>query len=228
MFALPMYTKREDSPSVYKPLYDLPRTRTTLRLAKMRSFTDEIAAIASQGERAATGSFTVTMDSVAPFLEAFAWLFNETLESGVKDISGVALSYNLQPQPQKLLSRAKAMGGNALGLENAGDLLNVMVMGSWESADDDHAVRSAVRNLVVKGEGEAKQRGVWHPFVNMNYAGLFQNPITGYGSESEELMRMVSKEVDPSRLFQTQVWSAFKLSLYERNTEDRTSMRDEL
>jgi hypothetical protein len=228
MFVLPTYTKREESPSVYKPLYDLPRTGTTLRLAKMRSFTDEIATLASQGERAATGSFTVTMDGVAPFLEAFASLFNATLDSGVKDIPGVALSYNLQPQPQKLLSRAEAMGGNGLGMENAGNLLNVMVLGSWESTEDDHALQSTVRNMIEKGLEEAKRIGVWYPFVNMNYAGVFQNPAGGYGSGSEELMRMVSKEVDPNRLFQTQVSSAFKLSSYEQNTEDNMSIKDEL
>jgi hypothetical protein len=223
-----MYTKREESPSVYKPLYDLPRTRTTLRLAKMRSFTDEIAAIATQGERAATGSFTVAMDGVAPFLEAFASLFNATLDSGVKDIPGVALSYNLQPQPQKLLSRAEAMGGNVLGLESAANLLNVMVMASWESKDNDHAMQRIVRNMTERGSEEAKRIGVWHPFINMNYAGVFQNPTVGYGSGSEELMRMISKEVDPNGLFQSQVSSGFKLSPFERNTKDKTSARDEL
>jgi hypothetical protein len=228
MLILPTYTKREESPSVYKPLYDLPQTRNTLRLANMRSFTDEIATLASQDERAATGSFTVTMDGVAPFLEVFASLFNATLDNGVKEIPGVALSYNLQPQPQKLLSRAEAMGGNAIGLENTGDLLNVMVMGSWESMDDDLAMQSTVRNLVEKGLKEAKRIGVWHPFINMNYAGVFQNPTAGYGSGSEELMGMVSKEVDPNGLFQTQLSSGFKLSSYERTTKDKTSIKDEL
>jgi hypothetical protein len=228
IFILPMYTKREESPLVYKPLYDLPQTQSTLRLAKMRSFTDEVAALASEGERAATGSFAVTMDGAAPFLDAFASLFNATLDSGVKDIPGVVMSYNLQPQPQKLLSRAEAMGGNALGLENTGDLLNVMVLSSWEGADDDKAMQSAVRNLVEKGLEEAKRMGVWHPFINVNYAGGFQNPAVGFGAESEELMRMVSKEVDPHGLFQTQVPSLFKLGSSEQNAGDEIRTKDEL
>jgi hypothetical protein len=194
----------------------------------MRSFTDEIGTLASNGDRAATGSFTVTMDGVAQFLDAFALLFDATLDSGVKNIPGVALSYNLQTQPQKLLSRAIAMGGNALGVEKAGNLLNVMVMGGWEGADEDDAMQSIVRSLVKKGLEEAKRMGVWYPYVNMNYAGVFQNPVVGYGAESGDLMRMVSKEVDPDKLFLTQVPSAFKLDLCERNTEDKIPERDEL
>ena len=89
-------------------------------------------------------------------------------------------------------------------------------------------MQSTVRDLIEKGTEEAKRKGVWHPFVNMNYAGLFQNPAVGYGSGSEELMSMVSEEVDPNRLFQTQVPSTFKLSSYERNTEDKGCVKDEL
>ena len=70
------------------------------------------------------------------------------------------------------------------------------------------AAAKAFTRAVEEG---AKKRGLWDRWVYLNYAAGGQDVMGGYGSESLERLRKMSREVDPGGLFQRGVPGGFKL-----------------
>lgn len=57
----------------------------------------------------------------------------------------------------------------------------------------------------------AKELGVFHPYIYMNYAWKDQRVVDGYGQEMKKFLQDVSKKYDPDGLFQKAVPGGFKL-----------------
>ena len=79
------------------------------------------------------------------------------------------------------------------------------------SADDDTVV-SAVLTLIQNIENLATERGKAARYRFTNYGYKTQNVLRGYGEESVEKLRQVSKKYDPQAFFQTVVPGGFKVS----------------
>jgi hypothetical protein len=118
-----------------------------------------------------------------------------------------------QPLWQAPRARAfAATGGNALGLEESGDdLVIVLAMAAWFMQRDDDAVRAALKDFVDEAQKKAREMRVYSPYIYLNYAADFQDAMGGYGDRSMSFMRATSAKYDPIQLFQRQVPGGFKL-----------------
>ncbi|KAI1373532.1 FAD-binding domain-containing protein [Hypoxylon crocopeplum] len=103
------------------------------------------------------------------------------------------------------VSQLKAMrrnGGNALGLSGGDEpLLLIDLAPMWVLASDDEAVLTAFSNIVSRSQKLAEERGLDHPYLYMNYASQFQDPLTSYGQENKAKLLEVSKKYDPEGIF---------------------------
>ena len=72
-------------------------------------------------------------------------------------------------------------------------------------------MESTARKFIVDLESAAKGLGVYHPFLYLNYAGEWQDPVASYGTESVERLKAISRERDPGGFFQVNVPGGFKL-----------------
>jgi len=52
---------------------------------------------------------------------------------------------------------------------------------------------------------------VWNPYLYLNYAEKWQNPIRGYGKDNKMILKKISKNYDTMRTFQETVTGGFKL-----------------
>lgn len=57
----------------------------------------------------------------------------------------------------------------------------------------------------------AREMGMLHEFVYLNYANQDQNPILTYGPENVASLRAAARKYDPRGVFQRQVPGGFKL-----------------
>jgi hypothetical protein len=53
--------------------------------------------------------------------------------------------------------------------------------------------------------------GIYHEFIYMNYASLYQDVISGYGSTNKARLQKISAYYDPQGVFQTLQPGYFKL-----------------
>ena len=81
----------------------------------------------------------------------------------------------------------------------------------WTDKADDGDVEATARTMFENIEADARKLGEYDPFVYLNYASAWQDPIASYGKESVEYMRKVKAKVDPHGLFTTKVPGGFKI-----------------
>lgn len=62
-----------------------------------------------------------------------------------------------------------------------------------------------------KANEAAREMGMLHEFVYLNYANQDQDPISTYGRENVASLRAAAAKYDPRGVFQRQVPGGFKL-----------------
>lgn len=117
----------------------------------------------------------------------------------------------MDPIPTALYRRHA--NANAFGLANRGEksLIVVMATMTWSNAEDDKVVNSAVRNLISTIERDVGKLGKLDPFIYINYAAAWQNPIASYGKASVDRLLMTQRKYDARRVFTYMVPGGFKL-----------------
>ena len=141
---------------------------------------------------------------------------NATLDP-FKTTPNLTISLSFQPFPQIVTSNGFSTlnnpnSGNSLGLDSSrGDLTNVLLTVQWADPAVDNDVNYFAQNLFNKTEATNKQLGTYDPYLYLNYAAKFQDPIAGYGQQSQEFLEKVSKKYDPQQGFQNFVPGGFKL-----------------
>lgn len=64
---------------------------------------------------------------------------------------------------------------------------------------------------MLKADGAARDMGLLHDFVYLNYANQAQNPISTYGRENVASLKKAAERYDPRGIFQRQAPGGFKL-----------------
>ncbi|KAI1446648.1 FAD-binding domain-containing protein [Annulohypoxylon stygium] len=113
-----------------------------------------------------------------------------------------AVSYQIITVPQ--LKAMARNGGNALGIDGSKKpLLLINHTARWMFASDDSLILIAFSNVVSRIRELARSRSLDHPFLYMNYASQFQDPLGSYGTENKARLMEISKKYDPYGVFQT-------------------------
>lgn len=127
-------------------------------------------------------------------------------------ISNVELDW--QPIGSLWLSASASNGvrGNPLGLEEGdGTYIAWAEVIEWFDNSDDVFVNAWIQNITTAINDAAKAAGLFDPFLYMGDAAGFQDVFAGYGKESLEKLREVSRKWDPERVWQTLLPGGFKL-----------------
>lgn len=151
----------------------------------------------------------LTYESKVSILNATYGLWNDSLPE-IKSISGITWSLSLEPLPSAIYS--KGAGTNSLGLEGrSAPLVVVLLTASFKYIKDKQTVETACRKLMSAIEDEARRQGVYDPWVYLDYAGSWQDPIDSYGHRSLKRLKEVQMRVDPHGTFTRQVPGGFKI-----------------
>ncbi|KAK6443510.1 hypothetical protein LTR95_000337 [Oleoguttula sp. CCFEE 5521] len=206
------YTK--SNPAVVNPPYfqnftSLPQTFSTLRVSSLTDKTVELAYSNPIGFRQlfATGTYGNSAKQMLAIYQAG----NSTVQS-IRNVPGLQWSLSYQPEPTIITSKAATDGGNSLGLDvSDGNLVNVLLTATWNNTADDARVNAAAKALFSQAGASAKKLGVTNPYLYLNYAAPWQDPIAGYGAANVAALKAASAKYDPSGVFQKQVPGGFKL-----------------
>ena len=81
----------------------------------------------------------------------------------------------------------------------------------WHDPSRDALYTNIVDDFIARGTRKAKQMGILHPFIYMNYASEGQQVYSSYGKYSMDRFRKVRDQYDPDRLFTIVQAGSFKL-----------------
>jgi hypothetical protein len=148
-----------------------------------------------------------TVKADAATLLAASEIFTAAFQP-LKSIDGITCAFTLQAYPASLLEKCN----NSLGLNaDQGPLMSILLLNWWNKKEDDGLIIQTFKDALGKMDEDAVSRGTAVNYKYMNYAHDFQDPIASYGTENQELLRVVSKKYDAEGLFQRGVPGGFKL-----------------
>ena len=118
-------------------------------------------------------------------------------------VGGIVPVLTFQVITSAMIKHMSDNGGNALGLEDEdAPLMLVISSAMWTNGADDEIVYTAYRNWLARSTKRAKELGLHHRYLYMNYASQFQDPIRGYGDKNAARLKEVAKKYDPDGVFQ--------------------------
>ncbi|PBP27668.1 oxidoreductase FAD-binding protein [Diplocarpon rosae] len=197
------------SPSILSNITALPESSNTLRKSTLGAFTAELASGYHAGKRELFGMATFINN--LEMLKLSKQMFNEIF-SAFDHVKGYERFYIIQPINRAILASNEKMGGNNLGLSpNDGNLVWGTAVISWEDPSFDNPIHAASRNFIAAINRAAKHRGLFHPYIYLNYALASQDPISSYGTANVQKLQNVSAKYDPEQVFQRLVPGGFKL-----------------
>ncbi|KAK1759943.1 hypothetical protein QBC47DRAFT_438269 [Echria macrotheca] len=210
LFVGTIYTKEGvENPPVFAELDALPALQPNSgRIAPMSSHADEMGSTNPDGLRQV---WKVTIfKSTLPMINA-TYLHWKSMTDRMEAIpSLVTGGLSLHPLPPHFYNSPRS-NRNSLGFEGKeGPYVMVLSTIAWTDSAADEEAQEVVDALIGGVEDEAKKRGLYDPFVYLNYAGRSQDPLAGYGPDSLARLRRVKARVDPHGLFSDPA-SGFKL-----------------
>ncbi|KAG7093432.1 hypothetical protein E1B28_007111 [Marasmius oreades] len=137
---------------------------------------------------------------------------------------GVLWGVGVQPLPRNVSEAALNSGGSPLNLSGDDGELWVMIFTSdWLDPADDEVMIESSRQLIHWAETEATHRGLFHPFVYMNYAAGFEDVMVRSTGKNLKKMMEVKKVYDPNDLLDETWMGGFKLPR-KKQEHDRSEL----
>ncbi|KAF3012579.1 hypothetical protein E8E14_004524 [Neopestalotiopsis sp. 37M] len=202
------YTKAVEYPDFFKPFTDLPHGNDTLRTANISNFADEGTANNPNGFR--TLLSTTSIGSSQEMLAAAYEAWNQSVQA-FGNVTNLQAQLILEPIPQ-VAYHAAAVGTNSLGLEgSSGGLIIVGVAVGWADVANDALATRVAQQAIAWIEAKSRELDEHFDYIYLNYAMDWENVIAGYGPETLEKLRDVSRKYDPAGVFQKNVPGGFKL-----------------
>jgi hypothetical protein len=202
-------------PPAFKELAELPQVSSTVRKAKLSSFTDEAGDTGNIVAGSQTSFVSVSFVNKAGVAKEFmekAFQLTDAFSKEYFSVLGLAVTLTFQPMPHALYSKDAA--SNVMGFERFDeDLINLLYVIIWTSPLDNERVYKGLQDLEADLVAAEKEMGVYNEWIYLNYAAQWQKPIESYGSEAVGFLKEVSKEYDPQGVFQKVVPGGFKLGI---------------
>jgi FAD/FMN-containing dehydrogenase len=221
------YIKAEENPAVFAPMMKIPSLFSNMRLDSVANICLGQGALSKQDMRQLF--VTVTHASTVPMLRATYSHWTNSLPA-IENVAGMIWSISLEPLPPAIYLRAARSappngewGKNCMGLDAENNnnnnnnktsskaLVITLLSATWADAADDEKVEKAAREMMDGIERDAKAQGAWHPFVYLNYAAPWQDPIASYGEDAVRRLQEVRKRVDPKGVFTKLAPGGFKI-----------------
>ncbi|KAJ5113447.1 hypothetical protein N7456_001981 [Penicillium angulare] len=129
-----------------------------------------------------------------------------------RHVAGIVPVLTFQIITTTMMQHMADAGGNALGLEKEeAPLMLVTPSAMWTNVADDEMILTAYATWLARSTARAKELGLDHQYLYMNYASQFQDPIRGYGEANVARLKQIARIYDPTEVFQRLQPGYFKL-----------------
>ena len=187
-----------------------PQIFNSLRFDSLLGFAEEQSAFSTNGARQLYFTTCFRLDVKTMLNARELWL--QTVKT-ISDVESLSLALVFQPLTKGILAKSASLTGNSLGLTPDDGPLVIMLLNSvHKHTSDDEKVVAAVLGLIDKIDSSAAKEGKAARYRFTNYGYKTQQILEGYGQESLDNLRAVSKIYDPQGFFQKGVPGGFKLS----------------
>lgn len=131
----------------------------------------------------------------------------------IADTANLTAALSFQVITEPILQKMGVRGGNALGLSpSSGPLMNCLIALQWSDIADTTRLNKFAASLKDRSVAAIKAKGKDVPYLYMNYASPWQDPVAGYGATNKARLQQISKRYDPTGVFERLQPGFFKLN----------------
>lgn len=203
------YVRNVSFPPIFEPFKNLTAISDDTKPRTLVQYVNHIQESNPDGLREVYWPHTFLLN------EEFAtWALNHwfTVLPQVANVTGGLPALIYQGITVPMINNMTKYNGNALGLNPSQGPLHLMhVSFWWEDSSDDATVYTFLTNWWNDVTEKAKSMGVYHDYIYMNYASLFQDVVANYGSANQQRLQDIAAQYDPSGVFEILQPGYFKL-----------------
>lgn len=199
------YTAAVSNPSTFSNFSFFPSEISTLRVTNLTSLTIETALQTPPGRRDLFA--TLTFVNSKELMEEIFQLANRTAQPLV-EVPNVTWAISFQPEPPIITHKSCA---NSLNLCTAPPLVNLLLSAYWDIPASDALIEAQAKMFISAVKARSVEMGLASPYIYLNYAASWEDPIAGYGETVKQKLQEVSRKFDPEGVFQRQCPGGFKL-----------------
>ncbi|KAF8827915.1 hypothetical protein HHX47_DHR4000570 [Lentinula edodes] len=228
IWTLQTYLKPEAYPALWSGFESLTPLVDMMGIKNLTDITEEFQE-ADPGKHGRSRWLTMTYKANAQFhLDLYAR--GVELFEPYHGHAGVHWAVSVQPVPARLASAGIENGGNPTCLkESEGNLWVMLITTDWLDPSDDHIMNTSAEALLKWAEDEAKRRGLFSPFIYMNYAsGSEAVMVRSTDGQTLKKMIQVKKMYDPQGDLDKLWHGGFKLPQTEEHGPVTNYDRSEL
>ncbi|EZF36243.1 hypothetical protein H101_00232 [Trichophyton interdigitale H6] len=205
----------EELPPIMKLWLDVPHTSSTLAPRSYENLSIYLNEGFGDGLIQEQRVFTVYADK--KFYKDVLYKFREWLQN-FQDVPGFLGAHLNMPITPRQVHQGLLKGGNALGLEGAGNhTLGVLFFGiTFEDPQYKENILSEHDKFVQSMIELARERGVLYPYIMLTYCGYNQAAVASYGPDNVDRLWRVQHKYDPKAVFQRLVPGGQKLPPQEQ------------
>ena len=204
------YTKNDSNPEIFKQYRSIPAISDTSSSKSLVEYVKYLETDNPFGLREVYWPISLQLN------EDFANWVVDTFYSMIPQVANVTGAQPViiyQGITEPMLKNMANKGGNALGLDSSKGPVHLMHISCWwANESDDEVIYAFVNSFWDKVLAQAKSVGVYNEYIYMNYASMFQDPISGYGASNKALLQKIAKKYDPRQVYQTLQPGYFKLN----------------
>lgn len=217
--ANPIHAKAVPNPQVFSAFKKLPHVYSSNRIANYSTFHKELHDWSADGYRydpLPRPSLNSTLIHSSQFwakitikpnfllMQNLISIFISESES-IKHIKDVLPSFVFQAITADEILHMSRNGGNSLGLSasDAPILIYSFTIRytKTEGGGEDRVIEGGGKRIVERSERIAKEMGLWHPFIYLNYADISQDVFSSYGAENQRKLKEIQEKWDPEGVF---------------------------
>ncbi|KAI9048410.1 hypothetical protein LZ554_007246 [Drepanopeziza brunnea f. sp. 'monogermtubi'] len=204
------YTKPVVDPPIYAEFDRIPgKLADSTRIAKVSNLT---AGLGTTEQRARNLFLTLSFANDAAMYRSAVDISNSYLRDFL-DTPGLIWIQLFQPINTMISQASVANGSNIMGVDrNKDNIIMYQLFITWDNDSDDVDIIDAAYACIETIKAKTVATGTDNPFIYLNYAGEFQDPLGGYGKANVAKLAQLSAKYDPDGVFQKLVPGGFKIA----------------
>lgn len=128
-------------------------------------------------------------------------------------IPSIQWTISLEPIVPAIAYQSAIRGGNVLGLNVPQQgLVLALLSATFNHSQEYPIVSAAAERLSNNITSAAKAACAYNPYIDLNHAASWQNPIASYGDANREFLRRTAGKYDPRGVFQHLCPGGFKVN----------------
>ncbi|RHZ72755.1 hypothetical protein CDV55_105169 [Aspergillus turcosus] len=205
------YASPEENPAPFRPFtFIQPQMMASTQVMTLEALSVNGGSLSPNSRQQIT--FAVTFENDLDLLKQVFEIWNASTAE-ISAIPSIQWTISLEPIVPAIAYQGAIRGGNVLGLNVPRQgLVLALLSATFNHSQEYPIVSAAAERLSNNITSAAKAACAYNPYIDLNHAASWQDPIASYGDANREFLRRTAGKYDPRGVFQRLCPGGFKVN----------------